>query len=532
MGTQGGLLVVICDDPSGHSSGNEQDSRPFAKIADLPLLEPSSWQEAKEMAKWSFTLSEEIKNVVLLRGVTRISHSRGNVTLGKLPQLGVSNASFDKSKPRIFVPVVQKHAELHNMLMRLEKVFAQSQFNQYGGPRKPEVLIITCGTGWLYSQDALEMIGVKDRVGILKIGTIWPLPAQLIVENLARTDKVLFVEEVDSFLEGNVKEIVSDFSARIGPKNFFGKKSEHIPVSGEMNTDRIIEALGKLLQVSYRSRDAEYDAIAGEVAGKLPDRALVFCPGCPHRASLWAIKNALQLDNREGFVTGDVGCYTMGMGPTGFNLLKTVGAMGSGTGLANGFGKLAPFGFNQPAVAVCGDSTFYHAAMPALVNAQFNKSNLVMVILDNSATAMTGFQPHPGVGVNTAGEKVAPVDIEAVCRAFWAKVWVTDPFDLQGTRDILLGALEDPVGVKVVIMRRKCATLQLKEAPPSYKVEVDPEKCVGEDCGCNRLCVRVFRCPGLVWDKQAGRAMIDDAICVGCGVCADICPERAIIKKG
>lgn len=205
--------------------------------------------------------------------------------------------------------------------------------------------------------------------------------------------------------------------------------------------------------------------------------------------------------------------------------------MGSGTGLSDGFGKLGPFGFNQPTVAMCGDSTFFHATMPALVNAHYNKSNLVMVILDNSTTAMTGFQPHPGVGVNSMGEKVAPVEIEAVCRAFGAKVWVMDPFDLQGTKEIVLGALEDPVGIKVVIMRRKCAMVQLKEEKPPYKVKVDLEKCVGEDCGCDRLCTRVFRCPGLIWDEQAGRSMVDEVICVGCGVCADICPEKAIMKE-
>jgi len=205
--------------------------------------------------------------------------------------------------------------------------------------------------------------------------------------------------------------------------------------------------------------------------------------------------------------------------------------MGSGTGLASGFGKLGPFGFDQPVVAMCGDSTFFHAAMPPLVNAHYNKSNLVMIILDNSATAMTGFQPHPGVGVNAMGEKVTPVDIEAVCRDFGAKVWVTDPFDLQGTREIVLGALEDPVGAKVVIMRRKCTMVQLKEEKPPYKVRVDPEKCVGEDCGCDRLCTRVFRCPGLIWDEQAGRSRIDEVICVGCGVCADICPEKAIVRE-
>jgi indolepyruvate ferredoxin oxidoreductase alpha subunit len=169
--------------------------------------------------------------------------------------------------------------------------------------------------------------------------------------------------------------------------------------------------------------------------------------------------------------------------------------------------------------------------MPALVNAHYNKSNLVMVILDNSATAMTGFQPHPGVGINAMGEEVAPIDIEGVCRSFGAKVTVTDPFDLKGTREKVLQALDDPVGAKVIIMRRKCQMLRDKDAKPPYTVRVDPERCIGEDCGCNRLCSRVFKCPGLIWNKKTGKAEIDEVICVGCGVCVDICPQEAILKE-
>jgi indolepyruvate ferredoxin oxidoreductase alpha subunit len=531
VGVKAGLVLVAADDPQGHSSNNEQDSRLFAKMADLPLLEPSTFQESKEMTQWAFELSEQVGRVVILRGVTRTSHARGNVVLGELPKTG-GKARFDRSQPMLPQPLIVKHQELHDTLDRLEEIYAPSRFNQYQGPQHPQALIITCGTGWLYSQEAVEILGLEGSVGILKVGTTWPLPGKLIVDHLKKADQILVIEEVDPFLEGNVKEIAADHSRKIGPKDFFGKKSGHIPHVGEMTTDRVVDALAKIFKKPYQSRPAEYEAKAQEAAKKmLPTRAQGFCAGCPHRATYWSIKNALQLDNRQGFATYDIGCYAMARGPSGYYQLRAGGAMGTGTGLASGFGKLSGMGFEQPVIAMCGDSTFFHSAMPPLVNAHYNKSNLVMMILDNSATAMTGFQPHPGVGKNAMGDEVAPVDIEAVCRAFGAKVEVTDPFDIPGTRDKLLRALEDPEGAKVLVVRRRCQMLKGKDEKPPFRVFVDPRKCIGEDCGCDRVCTRVFKCPGLIWDPKEGKSKVDEVICVGCGVCADICPEGAIIKE-
>jgi indolepyruvate ferredoxin oxidoreductase alpha subunit len=531
VGVKAGLVLVACDDPQAHSSNNEQDSRLFAKMADLPLLEPSTFQESKEMTQWAFDLSEKVGNVVILRGVTRTSHARGNVVLGKLPPPG-EKPYFDRSKQWLMQPVILKHQQLHQTMDRLEEIYARSPFNQYMGPERPKLLIVTCGTGWLYSQEAVELLGLGKKVGILKLGTTWPLPSRMIVDYLKKTDRILLIEEVDPFLEGNVKEIAADFSRKVGSKDFFGKKSGHIPPMGEMTADRVVDALAKIFKISYPARPAAYEKRAQKVAQKmLPSRALGFCAGCPHRASFWSIKNALQMDNRQGFATYDIGCYALGRGPAGYYQLRVGGAMGTGTGLASGFGKLSQLGFEQPVIAMCGDSTFFHSAMPALVNAHFNKSNLVMMILDNSATAMTGFQPHPGVGRNAMGDEVTPVDIEGVCRAFGAKVEVTDPFDLPGTREKLLRALEDPEGAKVLIVRRRCQMLKGKDEKPPYRVFVDPRKCIGEACGCDRVCTRVFKCPGLIWDAKEGKSKVDEVICTGCGVCADICPEGAIIKE-
>ena len=531
IGVDAGLVLVVCDDPSSHSSTNEQDSRTMAKIADLPLLEPATWQEAKEMAVHAFEISEQIKNVCMVRGVTRIAHARGSVTFSGLPDAR-PKAFFDKSRQRITFPVTGRHQSLHDQLAKLSEQFSDSPFNWYEGPDDPELVIICCGSGWLNSQEAVEILGLNDKVGILKLGTTWPLPTRLVLQNLNRAGKFMFIEEVDPFLERSVKELAAQHSMDLGPKVFLGKESGLIPATGEVTPDRVMEALSEVFDLRVRPRSQEYEQTAKQVPSSLtPARVLGFCPGCPHRASYWSINKALQLDGRQGFVTGDIGCYHLARTSAGYNLLKTSGAMGTGTGLASGFGKLDRFGFDQPVVAVCGDSTFYHAAIPALINARYNNSKIILAVLDNSATSMTGFQPHPGVGMNACGEQVEPVDIEKICKAIGGTVEVVDPFDLEDTQEKLTQMLDDPEGSKVIIMRRKCALLKDKDKSPRYQMEVIPELCKGADCGCDRFCVRIFKCPGLVWDHSAGKAFVDEAICSGCGVCADICPNGAISRK-
>ncbi len=527
VGTKGGLLIVTCDDPLAHSSPNEEDSRLYSKLAKLPLLEPATFQEAKDMTKWSFSISEEIGSACMMRAVTRLSHARGNVILGELPKNDVK-ARYDTSTKRLTQPVNQRHKWLQRNLTRWEEIFETSIYNHYVGPNQPEVLIITCGSGWLYSQEAVSQMRLENISGILKLGTTWPLPRKTIVEHLKKTEKILIVEEVDPFLEGNVKEIAANVSMEIGPKAFFGKRSNHILSVGEINTDQVIGALTSILGRSPAQENKAYMTIAREISGKLiPERSMGFCPGCPHRASFWSINDVLKRHKRNGLVTGDIGCYSLARGRTGYSLLQTNLGMGSGIGLANGFGKLSRFGFIQPVIAVCGDSTFFHAAMPALVNAHYNQSNFILVVLDNSATAMTGFQPHPGVGINAMGEEVEPLSIEDICCSFGAKVKVTDPFDLKGTKQLLLEMLDAPDGPKVLIMRRKCALLNVKEKSVSPRMYIDEERCNG----CE-LCTRLFRCPGLIWDKTSEKGKIDEVLCVGCGVCADICPKGAILNEG
>ena len=246
-------------------------------------------------------------------------------------------------------------------------------------------------------------------------------------------------------------------------------------MTGEMNPDIVVDAVKKILGINYTAMPEEYRTRALELAaGMAPVRDLTFCPGCPHRASFWNLHNALAIDNRRGFVCGDIGCYTLGLLPCGFGTTKTSHSMGSGIGIASGFGKLTRFGMDQPILAVCGDSTFFHAAMPALVNAIHNKSDVIFVLLDNSGTAMTGFQPHPGTLQDAMGGSVPPMDPAALCRAMGARVEYADPFDVEATQSTLL-RLMDEKGARVLIMQQTCALSPEKKGKKKYRCLGRPE---------------------------------------------------------
>lgn len=538
-GTRGGIVLVSCDDPGALSSVNEGESRYFARQLEMPLLEPGNFQEAKDMTKWAFELSEQLRQIVMVRSVTRMSHASGNITYGKLPNTK-AKAEF-KFKGFILdpdegiitsAPVEWRHKEQQEKIKKAKEIFEESPFNTYEGPEKPELLIITSSACYLYSKEAVEVLGVKDRVGILKLGTTWPLPPKLLTHHLASTENVMIVEEVIPFMEENVKILAAEKAPEIGIKKFYGKNEGVLPSVGEMNPDYVISALASILGIDYLPVSKEYDQSAKLSAFvHAPARDQVFCPGCPHRASFFAIRRAIELDGRDGFVCGDIGCYTMAVRPTGFETLKTVHSMGSGMGLASGFGKLGAFGMDQPVFAVCGDSTFYHAVIPALINAAHNKSNVTLVILDNGGTAMTGFQPHPGQDFNVMGENMPAIDMARICEAIGARVEKRNPFELDSTLSTLLDLMEDKNGVKVLILSQYCALSPQRRGKKDYELSVDETVCFGEECGCGRFCTRIFRCPGLVWNKEKEKAEIDQVICVGCGVCADICPRGAIKRK-
>jgi indolepyruvate ferredoxin oxidoreductase alpha subunit len=537
-GTRGGMVLISADDPGALSSVNEGETRHYAKLMEVPLLEPGDFQEAKEMTTWAFELSETIRNVVLLRTVTRLSHASGTVVMGAIPERE-KRARFkhdgfiiDPMEGVVMSPPVEwKHGQQQEKLKQAQELFETSPFNTYEGPEKPELLIITSSVCTLYCKEAVKLLDAEERVGVLKLGTTWPLPERLVKKHLATTDKIFVVEEVLPFLEGEVKILAAESVGEIGAKVFYGKRDGSLPSTGEMNPDRVVAALSTILDVTYAGLEAVYAQRATEISFMgSPNREATFCPGCPHRASFWSINTALSMDKRNGFVCGDIGCYSMAVLPAGFSTLKTLHAMGSGTGVASGFGKLSRFGLDQPVVSVCGDSTFFHSAMPPLVNAIHNKSDMTLIVLDNSGTAMTGFQTHPGRPADAMGAVAPSIDIPMVCIALGANVKVADPFEVMATRKILLDLLEEE-GVNVLVLKQACALSPDKKYTKAWEMAVDDSVCIGEGCGCNRFCTRVFACPGLVWDKAKGKARIDEVVCTGCGVCAEICPMGAIRKE-
>jgi indolepyruvate ferredoxin oxidoreductase alpha subunit len=293
-----------------------------------------------------------------------------------------------------------------------------------------------------------------------------------------------------------------------------------------------VATIAKILGIDYRPVPEEYEK-KGTILSftGAPNREFTFCPGCPHRASYLSIHNVLTMQGKGGFVCGDIGCYTIGIIGAGFNTLKTTHSMGSGLGLASGFGKLKQFNMEQDALAVCGDSTFFHSVISPLVNAVHVKSDTVLIVFDNAGTAMTGFQPHPGTKTDAMGIPVKALDIESICRSIGADVYVCDPFKIAETQDTLFDLLENGKGARVLIMKQSCALGPDKRGKKQFDMSVDESMCRGETCGCDRFCTKVFRCPGLVWNREKGVSMIDSVLCAGCGVCKDICPAKAIKSK-
>ncbi|MDA8137498.1 MAG: indolepyruvate ferredoxin oxidoreductase subunit alpha [Desulfobacteraceae bacterium] len=511
VGVKAGLVILSADDPAMFSSQNEQDNRYYAKMAGLPMLEPSTVQEALEMVRDAFDLSEALQEPVIVRTTTRINHSSAFVQLGTLRQRKTQGAFKKDPLNYVTVPAVSRklHIKLLANLAKAAEITEKSQFNQPTG--KGPWGIICNGVSFNYVRDAVDELKIADNVRILRIGMSNPMPAGLIADFLRGCEKILVVEEGEPFMEEAVKAIAQS-------------NGLILPIQGK--GDKLFSRLYEFDPAMVRSVIAAYFSIDYTPPAKLdlaavpaiPARPPNLCAGCSHRATFYAIKKAAE--GLDTIYPTDIGCYTLGFLPP-LNMGDFLICMGSSVSSACGFSRAT----QQKVIAFIGDSTFFHSGITGLVNAVYNNHNFTLVILDNGTTAMTGHQPHPGVdmpALNMQGYN--RISIEAIVRAVGVQhITVVQPFKVKKSIAAIKEALEYK-GVSVIISQEICTLYARSLKAPKQR----PFK-VSERCKNHRDCINELACPAFYLDGQ--RVCIDANACVGCAVCAQICPENAIVRS-
>ncbi len=519
-GIKGGMALVVADDPQAHSSQSEQDGRTFGPSAYVPMLEPSDPQEAMRFVKRAFELSEKHGVPVLLRTTTRVNHQSGIVEFGTVERKPFEKVAWEH-KPGRFVTVADSARVFKLALLeRTERIREEFEASDMNSVRltDSDVGIITSGAGYNYSVDAARVLGIDPSV--LKLGTTYPLPRKLIADFLRRHRTVVVVEELSPYLELNVTAIAKDASPTTA---ILGKSSGHFSEAFEYNTNIVVDGMAKALGLTPPVDYAAVMAKATELKQGLPDRPPTFCPGCPHRASLWAVRQALK--GVKHVLSTDIGCYSMSfLEPVGYG--DSLLSMGASLGVAAGM----QYAVKEKVVAMIGDSTFWHAGLPGLVNAIHHDDDFTLILLDNSVTAMTGQQYNPGSD-KTAGERAAkPLVLENVIRAMGIEdVTIVDPYDVKKASAGMKEALSRK-GPNVIISRRACALYadRLKrrrgEAIGSNRVDKDV-------CKKPYTCIRQFHCPAISIDDGDRKATISKDLCDRCDVCARICPFGSIRER-
>jgi indolepyruvate ferredoxin oxidoreductase, alpha subunit len=481
----GGFVMISADDPGQWSSQNEQDNRLMARHALIPVLEPCSAQEAKDMMVDAFRLSEEFGQMFMLRSVTRIGHARSNVVLGGIVQ-GKKQAKFVRNFQKFVCLPANYRVNRRLVIQRMAKIKAMVDtlpYNHLDIKKGAKLGIITSGISYGYALEAVKWMGLEDKISIFKIGTPYPLPEKLTKQFLQSVSEVLVAEELEPFVEEAVKVVAQENNITV---KIHGK--DLLALAGELSVRQLAEALSKLTGVKPPVDFAEIDKLTKETAALLPLRPPTMCAGCPHRASLYAINIAArryqQATGKEPVKTSDIGCYALGANPP-LNGDDTAVCMGGGFGIANGFAHV----LDVPVIGHLGDSTFFHSGIAPMINAVYQKSKMVMVVLDNSTTGMTGFQPHPGA----SGDKENDVKIEDIAKASGVKfVEVVDAFDLPKLIDSVERALKFG-GPSLIVSRRLCNILDAREkrktGEKTVPYVVDPKKCMaGAPPACQATC--------------------------------------------
>lgn len=521
LGTDGALLIISCDDPGPHSSQTEQDTRLMARLAKVPVLDPSSPGEAREMVKLGLDLSEEFKIPVILRPAIRVCHARQDLRWADLPR-NPGKAKFARNPARwAATPRFRLilHHELNGKLREIGRRFeGLVPFNTHSaeeGKAYP-LGVIAGGVPYAVISDLLAEEGRRD-IPVLKIGTPYPFPERMAEAFLGACKKVLVLEETDSVLEYFLRD-----KGRV-----LGRLSGHVPSQGELVPEVIHEVLAQLmrelgLEPLKGGRNREVTELVKAL--NLPVRKPTLCAGCPHRAAFFAIRKA----QPKAIFASDIGCYTLGLN---MGAVDTCLDMGAAITMASGFyHAFSQDGVRPPIVATIGDSTFFHSGTAGLLNAVYNDARFLLVILDNQTTAMTGMQPTPALGVRADGSKGRTVPLERVVAGCGIDfVEVVDPYRIQEMMRLIRKAsqfVEDPNGgIAVIIARHPCLIAYGEKAIPERKRVV-----VTEDCAQCNFCTERFECPALYHDQELGRTAVNQTLCSGCGVCLMVCPKGAIVE--
>lgn len=506
IGVKGGMVILVADDPGPISSQTEQDTRSFAAFSKLPCFDPSSVQEAYDMIGEAFAYSEQYHTPVLFRPTTRVCHGYASVTV-KDPEEYCTNKPEgfvkDSSKWVIFPRLsYQAHMQIEARNEQLSEVFSEYGRNLLIPAAKPDCRlgIATHGISYTYVMEALREDADAPR--LLKVSTPFPFPEQLALRFLEGLDTVLCIEELDPVIERALTYVCGKYHL---PVRILGKLTHDVRNAGE-NT--CASAAADIAAFTGRTRPAPAPA---DAPPPLPVRPPVLCAGCPHRASFFAVKEAMK--GKKAVFCGDIGCYTLGNAMP-LDMVDTCLCMGAGVNITQGIGRIEP---DTACFAFVGDSTFFASAITGAVNAVYNQANMTLIVLDNSTTAMTGHQPHPGTGRTMMGQVVEKVSIEAVLRGIGLKtVETVNPLALSKAIETVRRVAAEP-GVKAIIFKSPCAVLIKPEAP----AVIDPERCTQ----CKR-CIKSLGCPGIV--IRDGKVAIEHTLCTGCGLCAQVCPFQAI----
>jgi len=517
-GVRGGMIVLSADDPSMHSSQNEQDNRIMARLAGIPLLEPSNPQEVKDLMKFGFDLSEQFKIPVLMRTTTRISHMRGVVNLGAIIK-GKEKGYFKKNPEQyVVMPTysVKMRKKLMEKLDKIEEIANNSPLNKTIDRGGKTLGIVTSGGAFNCAMDVVSENNLK--VKILKLTFSYPFPEKLLLDFINSVDNILVAEEVEPVMEKEVLAIIGKYNIK---KKVYGKLDGTLPRIYEYNPDIISFGIAKIVDKELVKREKFSTKLS------LPLRSAVLCPGCPHRATYFALKKAikkLKLKEEEIIYSTDIGCYALGLEPP-YKMGDYCISMGSSLGIGCGFSRAT----NQKVISFIGDSTFFHAGIPPLINAVHNKEKILLVVMDNRITGMTGGQTNPGIPVDGMGNPAPEVSIEKIVRGVGAGlVKSINPVDLKETEEVFKEALRFE-GVAVVIAKHPCAMItdaENRKKGISVKYSINQEECT--KC---LICVKNFTCPAF-FIKKDGSVSINPLLCDGCGVCTQICPKKAIeVKK-